>query len=108
VVDGVAVIAVTGEIDLETAPALREAVTAGIERTLGEPYILDLTAVTFLGSTGLIALVEATRLAEARREPLRIVVDSNRPVIRPIQVTGLDDVLSLYHSVAEAAQAGKR
>jgi len=107
-VDGMLVIAVTGEIDLETTPALHEAVTAGIERTRGEPCILDLTAVTFLGSTGLTALVEATRLAEARREPLRIVVDSNRPVIRPIQITGLDDVLSLYHSVAEAAKSGKQ
>jgi anti-sigma B factor antagonist len=106
-VDGMLVIAVVGEIDLVTAPALHQAVTAGIDQTRGEPCVLDLTAVTFLGSAGLAALVEATRLAEARREPLRIVVDSNRPVIMPIQVTGLDDVLSLYHSVDEATQAGK-
>jgi anti-sigma B factor antagonist len=105
-VDGLLVIAVAGEIDLETAPALHKAVTAGIERTRGEPCILDLTTVTFLGSAGLTALVEATSLAEARREPLRIVVDSNRPVIRPIHVTGLDDVLRLYHSVDEAVRAG--
>jgi anti-anti-sigma regulatory factor len=65
--------------------------------------ILDLTAVTFLGSAGLTALVEATRHSAA---PLRIVVDSNRPVIRPIEVTGLDDVLRLYHSVDEAVKTG--
>jgi anti-sigma B factor antagonist len=106
--DGMLVIAIAGEIDLETAPALHKAVTAGIDQIRGEPCILDLSAVTFLGSAGLTALVDATRYAEARREPLRIVVDSNRPVIRPIQVTGLDDVLSLYHSVDEATQAGKQ
>jgi anti-sigma B factor antagonist len=105
-VDGLLVIAVAGEIDMETAPALYKAVTAGIDRTRGEPCVLDLTMVTFLGSAGLSALVEATSIAEARREPLRIVVDSNRPVIRPIQVTGLDDVLRLYHSVDEAVRAG--
>lgn len=104
-VAGVLVIAVTGEIDMENADALCQAVTSGIDRTHGEPCILDLTTVTFLGSTGLTALVQATQHAEARREPLRIVVDSNRPVIRPIQVTGLDDVLSLYHSVDEATQS---
>jgi anti-sigma B factor antagonist len=107
-VDGLLVIAVAGEIDLETAPALHEAVATGIERTRGRPCVLDLTEVTFLGSVGLNMLVEATQLAESRREPLRIVVDSNRPVIRPIQVTGLDAVLSLYHSVDEAARSGKQ
>ncbi len=107
-VDGMLVIAVTGEVDLETAPALHEAVTAGIDRTRGMPCVLDLTTVTFLGSAGLTALVDATGRAEARREPLRIVVDSNRPVIRPIQVTGLDDVLRLYHTVDEAVGAGRQ
>jgi anti-sigma B factor antagonist len=34
------------------------------------------------------------------------VVDANCPVIRPIEVTGLDDVLRLYHSVDEAVKAG--
>jgi anti-sigma B factor antagonist len=101
-VDGILVLKVTGEIDMETAPALCQAVIAGIDQARGEPCILDLTSVMFLGSAGLTALVQATRHAEQRREPLRIVVDHNRPVIRPIQVTGLDDVLSLYHSVNEA------
>jgi anti-sigma B factor antagonist len=100
--DGILVLTVTGEIDMETAPALCDAVTSAIDRTRGRPCILDLTTVAFLGSAGLTALVQATRHAQQRREPLRIVVDSNRPVIRPIQVTGLDDVLSLYHSVDEA------
>lgn len=107
-VEGVLVLTVTGEIDMENAPALCRSVTSAIDRTRGEPCVLDLTTVTFLGSAGLTALLQATRHAEQRREPLRIVVDSNRPVIRPIQVTGLDDVLSLYHSVAEAAHTRTR
>jgi anti-sigma B factor antagonist len=107
VVGGTLVVAVAGEIDLDTAPALHAAVTAAIRQTAGEPCILDLTAVTFLGSAGLTALLDATRVSEARREPLRIVVDSNRPVIRPIAITGLDDVLSLYHTIEEALAAEK-
>lgn len=101
-VAGTLVVSVAGEIDMATAPTLRAAVQAAIRESAGEACVLDLTAVTFLGSSGLSALVEAAQLSEARREPLRIVVDANRPVIRPIMVTGLDDVLALYHTVDEA------
>lgn len=104
-VGGTLVVAVIGEVDLDTAPVLHTAVTAAIGQTAGEPCIVDLTAVTFLGSAGLTALVDAARLSQTRRAPLRIVVDHNRPVIMPIVVTGLDDVLTLYHSVDEALAA---
>jgi anti-sigma B factor antagonist len=106
-VDGTVVVGVTGEVDLDTAPMLHAAIRSAIERTAGQALIVDLTTVTFLGSAGLAALVDAARVSDARREPLRIVVDSNRPVIRPILVTGLDDVLALFHTVEEALRAGK-
>ncbi len=74
-----------------------------------EPRVHNgLTDVDFLNSAGLTALLDATWHADARPEPLRIVVDANRPVIRPIEVTGLDDVLALYHSVEEALNARQR
>ncbi len=105
VVDGTLVLAAVGDVDLETAPALSAAVIACIDQPGGQRCVLDLTEVTFLNSTGLTALLEATRHSEARRQVLPIVVDGNRPVIRPIQVTGLDDILTLYHTVNEALHA---
>lgn len=36
------------------------------------------------------------------------MVDANRPVIRPIQVTGLDTELALYHTVDEALKPTSR
>jgi anti-sigma B factor antagonist len=36
---------------------------------------------------------------------LRVVVDPNRPVIRPIRTMGLDEVLSLFRTVDEAVAA---
>lgn len=104
-VDGAVVVAVTGEVDLDTAPRLREAVAVALDEAASGTCVLDLTDVTYLGSAGLTALVDATREAASRREPLRIVVDANRPVIRPIEITGLDQVLHLYHSVEEAMAA---
>jgi anti-sigma B factor antagonist len=96
------VVEVAGDIDLDTAPRLREAIAVAIDEAAGGACVVDLTAVSYLGSTGLTALVDATREAAAQRAPLRIVVDANRPVIRPIEITGLDQVLHLYHSVEQA------
>jgi anti-sigma B factor antagonist len=97
------VITVAGEIDVLTVDRLRDAVSHGFDQLPENAMlVLDLTNVTFLGSPGLQALVNATRAAGRRREPLRIVVDSNRPVIRPIEVTGLDDVLALFSTVDQA------
>jgi anti-sigma B factor antagonist len=99
------VVTVAGEIDVLTVQRLRAAVTAGFDQLRdGEILIVDLTNVTFLGSPGLQALVEATRAARRRREPLRIVVDNTRPVVRPIQLTGLDGILALYGTVEQALQ----
>jgi anti-sigma B factor antagonist len=107
VVDGTLVVAVTGEVDLDTARLLHTAITAAIDRSGGGPCVVDLTAVTFLDSAGLTALLQAASHPPAHHDTLRIVVDSNRPVIRPIEITGLDDELKLYHTVDEALNANK-
>lgn len=97
------VITVAGEIDILTVNRLRAGVSDGFEQLPEDAIlVLDLTNVTFLGSQGLQALVDATQAAQRRREPLRIVVDHTRPVIRPIELTGLDDFLTLFHTVDQA------
>ncbi|AXB41619.1 STAS domain-containing protein [Amycolatopsis albispora] len=99
------VLAVGGEIDLETAPSLTAAVTARIDHG---PCVLDLTEVTFLGATGLTTLLNLAAYADRRQRRLPIVVDANRRVIRPLQITGLDEELTLFHTVDEAINAGER
>lgn len=94
-----------GDVDMRTAPTLQNAVTATVDQVAPGPYVLDLTNVTFLGSAGLTALVAVHRHVESRGDVLRIVVDANRPVIRPIELTGLDTALNLYHTVDEALRA---
>jgi anti-sigma B factor antagonist len=96
------VVTVAGELDMLTAPRLRAAISETLDEAMGKPVVLDLTKVTFLGSPGLAALIEAVRTAGQRGGPLRIVVDHVRPVVRPIQLTGLDDVLALYETLDEA------
>jgi len=99
---GAVIISAAGEVDQATAPQLRSAVERVLQAPVGRPLILDLTGVGRLDRQGLDALVEVVKNADRADEPLRIVVDSQRPVIRPLQITGLSNVLELYTSVEQA------
>lgn len=99
-VRGYLVLHVRGEVEALTADRLGAAVTAALDGDL--PVVLDLTDVRFLDSAGLSTLVRATERGEELGEPLRIAVDSNRPVVRPIEITGLERRLALYDSVDDA------
>ncbi|MCE0763783.1 STAS domain-containing protein [Pseudonocardia kujensis] len=96
------VVTVAGEVDMFTAPRLEAAVGRSLADATVNVTVVDLTRVAFLDDAGLSALVTAHRAAERQDEPLRIVVDHNRPVVRPLQITGLERVLALYYDVAEA------
>ena len=84
-------IVVRGEIDAATAPAL----TADLGRALATgsgPVEVDLSAVTFIDSSGLRALIIARHEAEAVGNTLRIVATSD-VVSRLLEVTGLTETL---------------
>lgn len=83
-----------------TAGRFADAVTAALRE--GRPVVVDLTDVAFLDSAGLTVLVQVTEHSEHQGEPLRLAVDQNRPVVRPIQITGLEARLALYDSVEDA------
>ncbi len=100
----VVVLTCRGEVDAATVAQLRSAVLDGLRDAAGAPVVIDLTEVTFLASTALSALVDAQRAAAGLGEQLRVVVDHARPVLRPIQLTGLDQVLTLYHFVDNAVR----
>lgn len=98
------VVVVVGEVDISTVPRLRRAVHEAVERLGGRPLVVDLTGVEFLGSAGLHVLAETA--AETGRgsasAPLRVAVQDGGPVMRPIELSGLDSILSLYPSVEDA------
>jgi len=91
------VLSVRGEVDLATAPALRSAITL-VTRTERKLLVIDLMAVTFLSSAGLLVLVEA---AEAGPPEVRVVA-VGRATRRPIRVTGLDAVLAIRETLVDA------
>jgi anti-sigma B factor antagonist len=86
-------LAVTGEVDSSTAPVLRDAVDGAFAAGARE-IVVDLDAVTFLDSAGLCVLAGTHRRAEEDGVRLRVLV-SGRAVIRPLQITGLWELLAV-------------
>jgi anti-sigma B factor antagonist len=99
---GCLVLAVRGEVDLSTGGRLAESAGEVLREAGGRPVVLDMLEVEFLSSSGLGVLVALNDEARAIATPLRVVVDQERPVMRPIRTMGLDDVLSMFGTVDEA------
>jgi anti-sigma B factor antagonist len=95
------VVTARGELDMATAPGLRWPLTQAL-RQHPSVVVLDLSAVTFIGSSGLNAVALAGRHLD--RAAARVVATS-RGVVRPIGLLGLDRVLTLYPSLADALAA---
>ncbi|WP_189211122.1 MULTISPECIES: anti-sigma factor antagonist [Actinokineospora] len=108
--DDAIIIAVDGDIDVLTAPRLAAAIGAAFDRLGARPLVVDLSRVGFMGSSGLRVLRESATEAVRHRglAQLRVVVDHARPVIRPIEIVGLDQVLALFHTVEDALTAEPR
>lgn len=82
-----------GEVDSTSAPVLRERLDALLDGGAQE-ITIDLAAVTFLDSAGLCVLAAAYRRASGQDVRLRVLAAS-RAVIRPLQITGLWDLLQV-------------
>jgi anti-sigma B factor antagonist len=82
----------SGEIDSSSAPLFRQHLDALLDGDDLAEITVDLDGVTFLDSAGLCVLAAAHRVAVKRRVRLRVVA-SSRAVIRPMQITGLWDLL---------------
>lgn len=94
------VLSVSGELDLATAPRLRDQV-AYVAATPAGNVVLDLTEVTFMDCTALGVLVQA-RVTLGDRLWLRGLP---RPVLRLLALTGLEATFALLPAVPPAAAA---
>ncbi|WP_229052198.1 anti-sigma factor antagonist [Aeromicrobium sp. Leaf350] len=97
------VLEIGGEIDVYTAPHLREAVVEAIEAGKLR-LIIDVQRVDFLDSTGLGVLVGALKRVRADDGTLDIVCTHER-LLKIFQITGLDKVFGLHDSVDAAVAA---
>jgi len=97
------ILEVEGEIDAHTAPQLKSAIGTLLDEEKSA-LVVDLERVTFMDSTGLGVLVSALKRVREMDGELRIVC-TRRAILRVLEITGLDKVLSLYSSMAEATSS---
>ena len=103
--DGIEVIDVGGEIDVYTAPKLREKL---IDLVSAGNYhlVVDMEAVEFLDSTGLGVLVGGLKRVRAHDGSLDLVCTQQR-ILKIFKITGLTQVFGIYETVDQAIAATK-
>ncbi|MDX8147323.1 STAS domain-containing protein [Lentzea sp. BCCO 10_0061] len=94
--DGVPIVAVTGEVDIATAPLLRAELMTQLAQS-PVALVVDLREVTFFDSSGIGALLTAHRQAS----DLRVVADKT-PVLRTLHFSGMDTVFRVHPTLTEA------
>lgn len=100
--DRAVVLAVSGDVDMVTAPRLAEAIDAAIA-TGPAALIVDLSKVQFLASAGMTVLVTAQ---DQLVPPTRFAVVADGPATsRPIKLMGIDSTFALYRT-RDTALAG--
>lgn len=102
--DGVAVVTVTGDVDVATCAALRDSLLQVIADENFRGLVVNLAGVSFIDSTGIGVLVGAWRRTKATDGNLALASPS-RQAQSVLDATGLTKVLSIYSSEEEAVQA---
>ena len=100
---GKTIVAVGGEIDVYTAPKLREQL---IDLVSSGNYhlVVDMESVDFLDSTGLGVLVGGLKKVRAHDGSLQLVCNQDR-LLKIFRITGLAKVFTIHDSEAAALDA---
>jgi anti-sigma B factor antagonist len=100
---GEALVVVHGELDLFTAPDLREQLRAQIDRGAAR-LVVDLADCSFVDASGCHALLTASRRLAGHGGRLAIV-NTDPAIARVFAVMGLDELFPVVATRAEAVAA---
>ena len=102
--DGIEIVNVEGEIDIYTAPRLRELLIDLAKNNY--QLIVNLEKVGFLDSTGLGVLVGGLKRVRPHDGSLDLVCTQER-ILKIFKITGLTKVFGIYQTVDQAIAARK-
>ena len=103
--DGIEVVDVEGEIDVYTAPRLRELLIDLVNKN-NYQLVVNMEKVEFLDSTGLGVLVGGLKRVRAHDGSLDLVCTQER-ILKIFRITGLTKVFGIHNTVDEAIAAKK-
>lgn len=98
--EGIAVIALAGEVDVYTSPRVKQEIVNLLNSDTTR-MVVDLTGVEYLDSTGLGVLIGGLKRARERDGDLKLICDNVR-ILRIFEITGLTKIFDIYRSEAEA------
>lgn len=103
--DRVWVLAVSGELDQESAPQLRAALD-DLPFTDGSVLVTDLGGLDYCDSTGITVLVTAHQRAR-RTGALLLLAGVVPELLRVFEIVGLDQLFSFHPTVEDALRAAR-
>ena len=95
--DGAMVVSVAGELDMQTAPQLQEALVACDGN---QPVVVDVTGLTFIDSSGLHVIFGE----RGGGKPAALVVAPESDVARVLDIVRANQVLFVCHDLQTALQ----
>ncbi|HOK54083.1 MAG TPA: STAS domain-containing protein [Armatimonadota bacterium] len=98
--NGVPVIKLEGEVDVYTAPQLKQQMISLLESGTKQ-IVIDLTKVEYFDSTALGVLIGGLKRMRERDGNLSLICPNPR-IRRVFEITGLDKVFDIYNSVDDA------
>jgi anti-anti-sigma factor len=99
--DGVNVVAVRGELVLDTAPNLREPLERAAQDS-DRPLVVDLSECVFMDSIGLAMLLHGAKPLQDGEANVALV--ANGEVRRLLRLTAIDQTLPAFDSLDDALQ----
>ena len=101
-VDGAAIVALTGDVDLQTSPVVRQKLLESLERHTR--IVVDLSAVNYIDSSGVASLVEAFQVSRKKGASFALASVSSS-AMRVLSLARLDRVFTIHLSVDAALAA---
>lgn len=99
---GVCMLKLSGEVDVYTAPTLKERIVSAVDDGCKE-IVVDLDGVGFIDSSGLGVLVGGLRRVKERSGSIRLVC-TRENILKIFRITGLDKVFPIFATLEEARE----
>lgn len=96
------VLTLSGEVDLYTAPNLKQAIVDIVDDGCTS-LVLDLEQVSFIDSSGLGVLISGLRRVKEHGGTLRLVCTKDS-ILKIFRITGLDKVFPVFATADEARE----
>jgi anti-anti-sigma factor len=99
--DASVVARLSGEVDMSNASYVRDQLLASMPNE-AIALVLDITGTRYLDSAAIEVLFEVSRRLARRRQELRLVMPSDSPLRRVIELTEVHTAAPVYESLEDA------